>query len=128
MKPTFSAVFGLALLAAGHAPVLARVSELPPGTVKPRFTEPQAVVRLFLEAVDRGELTAFGKRLDKSMLTPLRVEYVYELDDPTPKVRVYSELKQPMTVPERDCKLRGINAVLDAEGAIVDAELHVWPD
>ncbi|MCB1751647.1 MAG: hypothetical protein KDI74_07975 [Gammaproteobacteria bacterium] len=96
---------------------------------RPHFRAPQAVVEMFLQAVDRGELVVFDRRISKSMLVPIRIEYVYELKYPVPKVKVYSELREPMPVPgQENCRLRGISATLDAGGSIIETEAHVWSE
>ncbi|MDZ7663563.1 hypothetical protein [Thiohalophilus sp.] len=93
------------------------------------FDEPREIVRIYLKAVKRGELVVFDQTLDASMLTPVRVEYVYELNNALPRVKVCAEFKQPMSVPgQTDCKARGVNAVLDDAGSIVEVEIHVWAE
>ncbi len=57
------------------------------------------MVGAFLEAVDRGEFVVFGRKLDRSMITPARVEYVYELDSRVPIIRIYSHLNRGLSVP-----------------------------
>jgi len=103
------------------------IVEQQPGGIKPEFHEPQEVVELYLKAVDRGELIVFGRTLNKSMLVPVSVEYVYELNNAIPKIKVYSKLKQSMPVPgQQGCKLRAFSATLDADGHIIQAEAHIW--
>jgi len=90
--------------------------------------EPQRVVDIFLEAVDRGELVVMGRKLDRSMITPARVEYVYELDGRAPVIRIYAHLNQPLSVPEMaDCSVKGISSTLGSDGHIAETEAHVWP-
>jgi len=90
--------------------------------------EPQRVVDIFLEAVDRGDLVVMGRKLDRSMITPARVEYVYELDGRAPVIRIYAHLNQPLSVPDMaDCSVKGISATLGSDGHIVETEAHVWP-
>lgn len=98
-----------------------------PAQVAPKFTQPRDVVKNFLLAVDQGGLVIFGHTLSRSMITPLRVEYTYELDSVVPVISVYSELKTPMAVPnDKDCEVRGVSAVLDNDGRIVEAKAHIW--
>lgn len=97
--------------------------------IKPELKEPQEVIRIYLKAVERGELIIFERKLEKSMLTPIRIEYVYELNNTIVKVKVYSELKKPMPVPGQNrCKLRGVSAILDRDGKIVETEAHIWTE
>ena len=97
--------------------------------IRPQFREPHEVVEIYLQAVDRGELVVFGRKLNKSMLVPVRDEYVYELKTVIPRVKVYSELKLPMPVPgQENCKLGGVSATLDAKGRIIDTQAHIWPE
>lgn len=114
------------LLMAGSGGVCAHGLEQAPAPVAPRFSAPHEVVKIFLEAVKRGELVVMGRTLDASMLKPVRVEYVYELDDAVPRVMVYSEIDPPLSVPAHaGCRLRGIGAMLDADGHIVGTEAHL---
>ncbi|NNL07089.1 MAG: hypothetical protein HKO86_05135 [Gammaproteobacteria bacterium] len=105
------------------------VVETKPEAVKPVFHEPQEIIESYLRAVDRGEMVVFDTVLDKTMLVPVSVEYVYELDNPTPKIKVYSKLKQSMPVPgQQDCELRAVSAILDADGHILETEAHIWAE
>ena len=92
----------------------------------PRIEDPGSLVDRFLQAVDRGELQVFGQRLDRSMIVPVRVEYVYALADRTMRIKVYSNLNAPMPVPgQDDCRILGVSAVME-EGTITEIESHVW--
>ena len=107
----------------------AHVLERPSGTVTSEFHEPHEVIEIYLKAVSRGELMVFGQQLTKSMLTPIRVEYVYELTNAIPRIKVYSELKTPLPVPaQADCKIRGVSAILNADGRIVETQAHIWTE
>lgn len=107
----------------------AHVLELPPGTAKHKFYAPHKVIDMFFKAVDRGELIVFDKKIDKSMLIPIQVEYVYELNSAVPKIKVYSDFKKPFPVQgQRNCKIRGVSATLDEEGLIIETETHIWPE
>lgn len=113
----------------GNAPGYGYVEEKQPGRIKPGFHEPQAVVELYLKAVARGELVVFDKVLTGSLLVPVSVQYVYELDNAIPKIKVYSKLKQPMQVPgQLGCELRSVSAIIDAAGHIIETEAHIWSD
>ena len=103
--------------------------EPPPDDTGPTTArEPQGVVRAFLTAVDRGELRVFGRKLDRTMIVPVRVEYTYAVDSRVPVIRVYSNLRQPISAPNhKDCEVRGVSAVLNDEGGIIETEAHVWP-
>ncbi len=92
-----------------------------------QFTRPQQVVEIFLQAVDRGELVIFNTTLTRSMLKPVRVDYAYQLNDPIPVIKVYSELQQPLAVPEQEnCQVRAVSATLNALGNITDSKAHIW--
>jgi hypothetical protein len=93
----------------------------------PGAPEPDAVLAAFRNAVDRGELMVFEQKLDRSMISPRRIEYLFALEDLSLTVRVYADLRRPLAVPGRsDCEVRAVAAVLDAAGSIVDVEVHVW--
>lgn len=92
----------------------------------PRIEDPDQLVHRYLQAVDRGELEIFGQKLDRSMIVPARVEYVYELSSQTTRIKVHSNLKTPLPVPGRsDCRILGVSAVME-EGMITEIESHVW--
>lgn len=107
--------------------VLAHIPNMPPAFVEHHFDQPREVVKVFLEAVDRGELIVFEQVIDRSMIIPLQVEYTYHLDNATPQLSIFSELKQPIPIPDADgCEVRAISAILDDAGNIVEAVVHVW--
>jgi hypothetical protein len=111
--------------AAGYS--LAHVPEGSLGSGGRVVHEPDIVIERYLRAVDRGELVALGQVLDRSMLTPVSVEYVYRLDRGRPIVKVYSELRKPVPVPgQHGCTLRAVSAVLDSSGRIIEIEAHIW--
>ncbi|MBW8371509.1 MAG: hypothetical protein K0M66_11160 [Thiobacillus sp.] len=95
-----------------------------PGT--PGIEDPDYLVQRYLDAVDRGELKIFGQTLARSMIVPARVEYVYELSSRTTRIKVHSNLKEPLPVPgQPDCRILGVGAVLE-DGIITEIESHVW--
>jgi hypothetical protein len=116
----------LAMLIA--APAGAHVLEAPPGYTPHTIKTPHQVIAMFLEAVDRGELHFYGKPLSRGDINPIRVEYVYDLDQSVPQIMIYSEFTKPQTIPgQPDCAVKAISAVMDHEGHIIDSTLHVWP-
>ena len=58
------------------------------------------MIDVFFKAMDRGELIVFEQQIDESILIPLRVEYVYELNGSQPTVKIYSEIKKIIPVPD----------------------------
>ena len=92
----------------------------------PRIEDPDYLVQRYLEAVDRGELVIFGQTLARSMIVPARVEYVYELSSRTTRIKVYSNLKEPLPVPgQSDCRILGVGPVME-DGHITETESHIW--
>ena len=129
MKIRYFLFLAVVMTITGSNNSFAHVLEQSPGSMKPRFHDPHEAIEIFLNAVSRGELTVFDQKIDKSMLIPVRVEYVYELSNSEQRVKIYSELKQPMPVPnQQDCKLRAISVILDADGHIIETVAHIWPD
>jgi hypothetical protein len=99
------------------------------GSVRPGFHQPEEIIESYLKAVDRGEMVVFNTALNRSMLVPVSVEYVYELDSTKPRIKVYSKLKQSMPVPgQQGCELRAVSAILDADGHIIETEAHIWTE
>ncbi len=109
-----------------------RASALVPDTsttvVPPEIQDKYKIVRLFLEEVDRGKVVLFGRRFDRSMLNPTRIEYVYDLNTDIPEIRIYSEVTKPIAIPDIDtCELRAVSAVMSPTGKIITIRAHVWP-
>jgi len=108
-------------------PILAHGVGRPTGDAGPGLGEPRHILGAYLAAVDRGELQVFDQTLDQSMIVPARVEYVYDLEAATTVIKVFSRLKKPFPVPNRkECEVRGVSAVLSADGHIVETAAHVW--
>lgn len=126
MNPGRLALGALAAMVLSYGNGCAQVPESLRATSR-NTPDPHSVVATYLKAVDRGELRVFGHRLDRAMISPKRVDYAFELDSPIPVVRVYSELRQPMAVPnQKDCEVRAVSAILDDAGRIADSEAHIW--
>ena len=105
----------------------ASISKHSTNTIEQENHKPYKIIDMFLKAVDRGELVVFEQQIDKSILIPLRVEYIYELNGSQPTVIIYSEVKKLIPIPEhKDIKLRGISTVLDSLGHIVEIRVHVF--
>ena len=129
MKIRCYALLALGLYIAGSSCTFAHVLEQSPGLIKPDFFEPHEVVDIYLKAVSRGELIVFDQKLDESMITPVRLEHVYDINSAISSVIVYSELKQPIPVPiQENCSVRGVSATLDADGHIIEVKVHIWSD
>lgn len=115
-------VAGLLFSAAVTAALPLRPADIP----EPQFNEPRHIVRLYLIAVDRGELQVFTHQISKAMILPTRVEYIYKIDDPVPTIRVFSELTEPLSVLYCDeCRVRGVSAVLTPDGRLTNIEAHI---
>jgi hypothetical protein len=92
----------------------------------PKIEDPDTVVQRYLAAVDRGELEIFGLKLDRSMLNPVRVEYVYDLSSRTTRIKLLSSLKEPLPVPgQHGCQILSVGAEME-DGHITEIESHVW--
>jgi hypothetical protein len=92
----------------------------------PRIEDPDSLVHRYLQAVDRGELVIFGQKLDRSMIVPVRIEYVYELASRTTRIKVHSNLKTPLPVPGHgDCHVLTVSTVIE-DGHITTIETHIW--
>lgn len=129
MKIRYYALLALGLFIAGSNYTFAHVLERSPGPIKLDFSKPHEVVDIYLKAVNRGELIVFDRKLDESMIAPVRVEHVYDINSAISSVIVYSELKQPMPVPiQENCSVRGVSATLDTDGHIIEVKVHIWTD
>lgn len=118
----------LVAFTAGSVCVGMPVPESLPDGSRPKLEDPGSFVTVYLKAVDRGQLQIFGHVIDRSMVVPISVEFVYELTARKTTVKVYSTLKIPMPVPgqeDEDYRVFGVSAVMDG-GNIVDTESHIW--
>jgi len=125
MQPVFAV---LLLCAAAPDAVQASlpVPKHPISLDRPEFENPDTLVDRYLEAVERGELKLFGLTLARAMIVPARIEYVYDLFSRTTRIKVYSNLKEPLPVPgQSDCQILGVSAVME-DGQITGIESHVW--
>jgi len=125
MRLIFLALFMLAApWGAVHAALKVPAHLIDPG--RPAFDDPDTLVNDYLKAVDRGELVVFGRRIERAMLIPIRVEYVYELSSRTTRVRIHSNLKEALPVPNQpDCTILSVSAVIE-DGRIIETESHIW--
>lgn len=96
---------------------------------------PHEVTELFFDSVNRGELKIFNKQIERSMLMPVRVTYIYDLNQTNSTLKeygVYSKLKNALNIPGQlndDLpKVSGINTSIDHTGKIIKTELHIWND
>jgi len=90
--------------------------------------DPAQVIKVYLEAVGRGELMIFEKAVTRSMLKPERVEYVYSLDGRLPRVSVFSTLTVSLPFPDMpDLQVEGVTGFLDWKGRIIDSTIHCQP-
>ena len=116
----------LILLLASITYIAAHVTESPTEQKTYHYKNPFEIVSMFYKAVDNNELRAFDKILSREMITPVRVEYLYELGSPTPQINVYSTIKDPIAIPEQpNCKACAITATIDTEGHILKTSVHV---
>lgn len=93
---------------------------------RPHIAGAQTIVNSYLDAADRGELSSFGRKLARSEIIPVRVEYIYQISSGAMEIYVYSELKEPMPVPgQPGSRVLGVRSALE-EGRIVETESHIW--
>ena len=127
MKPRYFSLLVFVIIMIGGKNAFTHILEQPTAPVKPEFSEPHEVIGTYLNAVNRGELIVLDRKIEKSMLIPIRVEYVYELDSAIPRIKVYSKLKKPIPVPgQENCNIKGVSAILDINGSIIETEAHIW--
>ena len=90
------------------------------------YRAPFDVVKVFLAAVDRGEVEVFGHILKRAMLIPLRVEYLYELDTLDVSVKIFATLSHPIAVPQlQGMNIFAVSAILDSQGDVTEVSAHV---
>lgn len=83
------------------------------------------VFRIFLRAVDLGQMQLFDKTMTREMLHPLKVEYIYTREDLYPTVNVYSELFEPISLPAvPDIYIIAVSGIMDVNGNIIESIAH----
>jgi hypothetical protein len=95
---------------------------------RPHVAGAESVLKSYLDAVDRGELWAFSRKLERSEIIPIRVEYDYVIATQSMEIRVYSDLKEPFpALHQSGLKVRGVSATMEG-GKIIETESHIWID
>ena len=88
--------------------------------------EARMIVSDFLERVDGGEISLFGEPLSRDMLDPVKVAHEYEIASDGMIIMIYSQLTQPLPMPQADqYSVVGISVFLDPLGEINQIKAHV---
>jgi hypothetical protein len=120
-------LIALVMVIPTNSSTFAEKLEQTPSLAKEDFRQPHNIIDLYLKAVSNGELMIHGQKLDQTMITPIRVDYKYELKNPILIVQVYSELVQPLAVPNmKDCYIHGLSSIIDTDGHITETRAHIW--
>jgi hypothetical protein len=123
MKPLIAL---LTLLALNPAFAAVSVPEHRIDPSQPAIEDPDRLVDAFLKAVDRGELTIYGRTLTREMINPTQVEYLYDLLSRKTSLRIHATLKEPLKLPDQPgCRILCISAEME-DGRIVEIESHLW--
>jgi hypothetical protein len=123
MKPLIAL---LTLLALNPAFAAVSVPEYWIDPSQPAIEDPDRLVDAFLKAVDRGELTIYGRSLTREMINPTQVEYVYDLLSRKTSLRIHATLKEPLKLRDQPgCRILCISAEME-DGRIVEIESHLW--
>jgi hypothetical protein len=100
-------------------------SPMPSG---PGCKSPQDVLDAFDRSIELGRLVVFGQKVARHQLTPVRVEFGYELESRVRTITVQSTLLSVIPVPENDgLVVRDVDVVLDGEGQFIESRAHVYP-
>ncbi len=85
----------------------------------------ERVFRVFLESVENDQLVLFDKVITRSAIKPVRVEYIYTLEDYVPTVKVFSMLVDLIYLPTApDIQIKGVSTILDQQGNIIEVIVH----
>lgn len=125
MKYRLFALFVPALLVMSY--VVARISEQPADRDSTGFHNKHEVVRLFIDAVKRGELVVLGQQISHDMLMPIKVIYTYELNKAIPEISIYSVINPPLDPGIPEAELHAVSVSIHPDGSILDIRSHVWP-
>lgn len=116
-------ILAIGFLTSGYA---AKGTYCPIDPNRPHIAGAETIVRDYLDAVDRGELRTFDRKLERDEIIPIRVEYNYQIATGTMEIKVYSNLKEPLVVPgQAGMVVRSVCSIVD-DGKIVETESHVW--
>jgi len=125
MKYRLFALFVSALLVMTY--VMAHVPEQPATLDTPELHDNHEIVRIFMEAVKRGELVVLGQQVNQDMLRPVRVIYTYELNKTTPEISIYSVINPPLDPGIPDAELHAVSVSIHPDGSILEVSAHIWP-
>jgi hypothetical protein len=90
------------------------------------YKKPNEIILLFNKAVKNGELYVFDTKISLEMITPQNVQYVYELKNLKPLIKIYSLINRPIPVPYHDgCMVNGVTATMTIDGRIIESAAHV---
>jgi hypothetical protein len=83
------------------------------------------IFRVFIQAVENGELIIFDRLLDSTEVSPEYVEYIYMPDDLLPTVRIYSSIIVSIPLPTMpEIEIQGVSAIMDQQGRITETIVH----
>lgn len=87
--------------------------------------DPQRVVQIFLQAVDRRELVVFEEPLTRADIDPQGVDYSFTLGQRLPRILVHSRLVAPFPLPGAPgVRATAVTGELTADGRILESTLH----
>lgn len=89
--------------------------------------QPNDILNKFLVSVDRGELFCLEEAVNRGMIEPQHIEFVYQINGSlSPTIKIYSRLIQAREVPNQNkFIITGLSALLSADGSILQSIAHV---
>ena len=96
---------------------------------KYRKLESHLILNLFLDAVARDGLVVFEQKITRSMIKPIQVAYIYDVEKDEMTISIYSKLISPIMIPHYEEKfyVDGVSVIVGKSGDIEIIKAHVLP-
>ena len=110
--------------------VLLGFSGLAHGDHTPRHPviDTSRLIEVFYQAVDRGELTIYKLKINRSMIKPVEITYSYDLQGHQNRVLVISDVTKRLICPfSKDFYINSVTAKLNSQGHIVEVMHNMMP-
>jgi len=96
---------------------------------KNRKLESHLILNLFLDAVERDGLVVFEQKITRSMIKPIQVAYIYDVEKEEMAISIYSKLISPIMIPHYDeaFYVDGVSVIVGETGTIEIIKAHILP-
>lgn len=85
----------------------------------------QKIIDVFYMAVETNQLEVLDIPVARNLVTPIQVEVVYQLTNQAPVIRILSEIKPALAVPNiKNMFINKVSTIMDLSGNIVESTAH----